>query len=329
MRRCLRPADIAVGLLATAAFLVDAIRMGRSLDMHRYASMRSIVGIALAALGSAAIIPISAFAWMRLLSASGENRRRSDLATIMGVSQFAKYLPGNVGQHAGRLGLSIHAGIRLPAFTARVLAESILAILAAVAIGVAGCAISGAAAMKRLMPDIGLAWIDLGAVLAVLAIVAMVAATPRGIARLARHRLKREHAAAVPTPGRMLCAFGIYVLNYIVLGMGLTAMAWLVARQSVGSFPLLTGAFAMPWILGFFTPGAPAGLGVCEGVMLALLNSAGIGPDALVIVIAIRLATTAGGLLCFVTASAARLISRRPGPNESTAGPHGGTRTQR
>ena len=64
--------------------------------------------------------------------------------------------------------------------------------------------------------------------------------------------------------------------------------------------PLLTGSFALAWAGGFLAIGAPAGFGVREGLMLAMLRSSYSGPDALVLIIAHRLATIAGDTACLL-----------------------------
>jgi uncharacterized membrane protein YbhN (UPF0104 family) len=65
---------------------------------------------------------------------------------------------------------------------------------------------------------------------------------------------------------------------------------------------LLTGTFAVAWVAGFLTPGAPAGLGVREAILLEVLGPI-YGPGVAVgLAVFLRAATTlADGLTFTVT----------------------------
>ena len=124
-------------------------------------------------------------------------------------------------------------------------------------------------------------------------------------------RLAYANAVAVPGSRALLLAFCCYLANYLVLGTGIAAMSSLLLGDAAPPPLLLTGAFAVSWIIGFFMPGAPAGLGVREGAILTLLQASGAGADMLLLVIGLRVATTAGDLICFTVASAFRFAARK------------------
>lgn len=83
--------------------------------------------------------------------------------------------------------------------------------------------------------------------------------------------------------------------NFLLLGSALAALAYAVSDPSPATLPLAIGAFALSWVAGFLVPGAPAGLGVREGVLVALLSPSVDG--ALPVVLGFRLATTLGDFL--------------------------------
>ena len=83
----------------------------------------------------ATIIPITGWAWARLLAAQGQVHRPNALALLMARTQLAKYVPGNVAQHAMRMALALRAGIRLPHYLSTVLQETLLAVLASIIVG--------------------------------------------------------------------------------------------------------------------------------------------------------------------------------------------------
>lgn len=308
-----RTVGLALGVMASVMFVMYAARALRGQDLHMYAVPRSLAGIAAAALLYTLIIPISAWAWQRLLADLGTPRTWRELVTIMSITQAAKYLPGNVTQHLGRAGMALASGIALRPLTISVAAETLLAATAAAAVGLTGAVLS---------PE-GL-WMFSGGNLTVLIIVGALAAAllvalvtaPRTVPWIVRRFTSYDPdlpGAEVPLrTSSLMCAFAAYCANYVIIGVGIVAMAsqLLPAQRHDGA--LLTGSFALAWAGGFLAFGAPAGLGVREGLMLAMLRSSYSGPDALVLVIAHRLATVAGDTVCLLAGTALALTSSRP-----------------
>jgi uncharacterized membrane protein YbhN (UPF0104 family) len=101
-----------------------------------------------------------------------------------------------------------------------------------------------------------------------------------------------------------LPAFAAYATNYLLIGIGL----WIIARASGMSpaldFPLITAAFALSWLIGFLAPGAPAGLGVREGIMVVLLSGAADNAQVLIFVLLARVVTMLGDICNFLIGSA-------------------------
>lgn len=308
----LRALNILFAMVAVVGFSIYALRMADSVDLSRLSSPRAMLGIGAAAFASALIIPVSAFAWMHMLRSCSVQQRWGELATIMGLTQLGKYLPGNVAQHVGRLAMSLKAGIHAVPFTTTVVSESLLAILAAMLFGSVACAVGGISVLDAPMID----GIPAAATLPLLLLAASIAlllvvVSPRLINRIVRSRLGAQ-TAIVPAPRSLLLAFLCYVGNYLIFAAGIWVMAHLLFDQ-VPSTWLLTGSFALSWIFGFLLPGAPAGLGVREAAMLGILQAAGGGPELLILVIGLRVATTLGDLLCFLAALAtSRLMPSRP-----------------
>src|SRR3546814_19722277 len=68
------------------------------------------------------------------------------------------------------------------------------------------------------------------------------------------------------SPGAAVLALGYlcYVAKFGLVGFGLWIVAAVLVSGTAISPILLTGAFASSWLIGFVTPGAPAGFGVRE-----------------------------------------------------------------
>lgn len=82
--------------------------------------------------------------------------------------------------------------------------------------------------------------------------------------------------------------------------------------NAIVAVPIVTAAVAIvsAYIVGYLTPGAPAGLGTREAALLLLLS--GLAPEESILISAtlFRLVTIGGDILCFLAGS---LIFRRPG----------------
>jgi uncharacterized membrane protein YbhN (UPF0104 family) len=81
------------------------------------------------------------------------------------------------------------------------------------------------------------------------------------------------------------------VLALIHAGSEIQAQIWL----------LLGGAYIIAWLAGLITPGAPAGLGIRETVLLLLLSGFVMEADLLMAVLLGRLITVVGDLLFFLS----------------------------
>ncbi|WP_158637021.1 lysylphosphatidylglycerol synthase domain-containing protein [Arenimonas daejeonensis] len=291
----------------------------RNLDTRTLAMLGSakvLAAVVAAALLYATIIPVTAWAWVRLLARQDENWRAGQLAVMLGRIQLAKYIPGNVAQHALRATLALQAGMGGRALTVTVVQETVLAIAASVLVGVAALAIS-APGLEQL-PESSRRWLfSAGIALAVLVLVLSLFDLPPDRLRASRFRLARALAGFGGLPGAstVVPALAAYALNYLVIGVGL----WLVARAAGAptalDLPVATAVFALAWLLGFLAPGAPAGLGMREGIMTLLLAGVVPASDALAFVLLARVVTLVGDALIYLTSMGAILASG-PGPRK-------------
>jgi len=260
-----------------------------------------ILALVAAALAYALIIPPSGWAWARLLSAQGEQWPATWLAAVLAVTQIAKYIPGNVAQHAGRAGLALQKGMKARALLVSVLQETVFAASASLLVGVAMLAASGlgwsqippsarpiltGAVIATLLAILTLATIRLPA--------STLAHSPHGIARLI------GHLGGLPGARIGLPALAIYACNYLLIGLGLWGVAYAAAMPPTLGFQAITAAFALSWLLGFMAPGAPAGLGVREGILVVLLQGTADDGHLLAFVLLARIVTMLGDTISFV-----------------------------
>ena len=236
MTRLRQVASIALTVLALGYFVHFFVRTLTQPGMAALLTLPAFAAIILGSFATLASVLSTGWAWHHLL---GENALPTrELVSILGRTQIAKYLPGNVGHHLTRSALAIQSGIPLHVVARTLTMEAVL-----------------------------------------------LAGTGTGIGLLALPVLRPAWRRAVLADA----------LNFVMLGSALAALAFIVADPPLTIVPMAIGAFALSWVAGFLVPGAPAGLGVREGVLVALLSPS--VDRALPIVLGFRLATTLGDFL--------------------------------
>ena len=247
-----------------------------------------------------------AVAWFLLLRSTGAAASPVAVLAIWGQAQAGKYLPGNVGQYLGRAALARRHGIPLHQSALTVVFETTALIVTA-----AACAL--------LAPWTTAPWkIGLLAAGAVAAPLLLIHALERWFPGALERRLG---TARLPRPS--LAALGGTMLLY-ALGFACWGLAFeLLARGLFGagadlSWVRVIPAFALSWVAGFVTPGAPAGLGVREALLVG--GTAPLyGPGtALSAALALRLVTVLGDGLAFLVGCA---LARGAEPPPEAPGP--------
>lgn len=279
----------ALAVLGLAYLVVFGARHAADLpeiswDARRVAGLASAVGLYQLTLLSGAL------AWHLLLRALGERPRFATALGILAVSQAAKYLPGNVGHYVGRVALARESGLAPAPVILTLGLETACAVLAGLSVVTAGLPLGTLGRGAPLsMWRIGMA-----------AAVAVCALAVAGLLlRLdpVRRRLGLPASSSL-TGGRrlgvVLACLALGGFNFLILGACATILASTVLDAPAASLPVLTGLFAAAWIAGFITPGAPAGLGVREAVLVGGLKPI-FGPGvAFGLPILFRLVTTLG-----------------------------------
>jgi hypothetical protein len=290
-----RRIGVFVGVVAIVASGVYIASVWRHQDLHAFASARGVAGLAVGAVFYLVGVIATAGAWRLLLGQVGIDKPWGELAGILAVTQVGKYLPGNVAQHVGRATMGFSRGINPSRFALTVGIEIGLLTLASAVVGVTAFFFSSTsmavlAGHTRML----VTGVILGAPLAILAVVAAARFGP-GLVRRHFPRIASVFDSGLRvSPIAMLAAFAIYCLVYLVFGLGIVLMAGMLLPAVAQDGWLLVGSFALAWIIGFVTPGAPAGLGVREGAIMFLLGTYYPAAAAAMIAVALRIATTLG-----------------------------------
>jgi len=247
--------------------------------------------LALALLAGCAIYGLAtvllAAAWWRLMLALSTRRPTAlDVMSAYGVSQYGKYLPGNVAHYALRHAWSRKYGISHAGMGFASALEAVFLVIVSGLILLAGTD-------HTALPS----FLDQRTALFVLAFLLVALAT--ALALLRRERIReRLRLPAMPALSAL-----IFVATCHLGFFGLCAIAYEVTGRIIGintgTFTLLLGASSASWLAGFIVVGAPAGVGAREA-MFVVLASGTIGESqALLLTSLFRIATFLGDTLCF------------------------------
>ena len=253
------------------------------LDLQRFGRPSYVAAVLLAVVYGASNL-LLALGWRAVLQFLGVDAGLDWTIRAYATSQLAKYIPGNIFHFAGRQALGVAAGIgNVP------LAKSTAIELAILAIG-------GALFLPLLLQH---AVPGSGAATAVVAFGAPIAVVFVATWRLAGGTAARSVALYLA----FLVLSGLIFVLTLSLAEGRTIDA--------SAVPLTVGAYVVAWLAGLLTPGAPAGLGIREAVLLALLAGIASGPVVLTAVLVGRIITVSGDLMFYAAGRLLPLTTER------------------
>lgn len=297
-RKTIQYLGLLISLLAAVWFVTQLVG---NLDVFRALSFRHTPSLLIAILVYSATPILSNLAWHKLLLSVGANKTNLVQTIAIGfVSQFAKYLPGNFIHHLTRVVLAKECGHKVTDLLVTVFLETFWVICAATIIAVAAVfAVEGELLTStQQVPR----WWVLLIVLSATAIAPYIA--QRLVRILLNWWMKYRHiettAIAMPSLRTFSFVCALYVLNFFLLGIVIFILAGLLSdHEGVGVFTL-TGIFAVAWVAGFITPGAPAGLGIRELILVTSLSPFFGGESAVGIAATLRAVTILGDGLVFI-----------------------------
>ncbi|HEX4340223.1 MAG TPA: lysylphosphatidylglycerol synthase transmembrane domain-containing protein [Polyangiaceae bacterium] len=287
---------VALSLLAAGAAV---LYLGYELRAS-WAQVRAIPWSSATVLFVAAVVSLQVavtlfdgWAWGWLLRKLGVAARSKKAVSVFAVSQFGKYLPGNVAQHVGKVAFAKKEGWSVPRVVISMLLESGFA--------VGTCALVVSVAFVGQLDGVAHASTLLLGLL-VAGFVAGVVVAQRLLARppaFLRTRLGLEEPAFLTT-GTLATYLGVNVIGFAVIGASFTFSLRSVTEVTVAPFWFVPAAAMASWLFGYVVPGAPAGLGVREAGLVALLGPS-FGPGVVATAALVwRIGALVGDCLAFV-----------------------------
>ncbi|HIE1300753.1 MULTISPECIES: hypothetical protein [Burkholderia] len=284
-RRWIHVTGSALGALGTIFVGVKLVEYSHQLSLDTFSAV-TWSAVATLGAGYGACGMLLALAWLQLLTHHGVTSSRLWAIKTYGVSQLAKYTPGNIFHLAGRQAICVAAG--LPAWP---VAKSIVWELAVIA----------STALPFALMAAPLKWPVIGTATAIAAFAGALAIAVSGIRTCWSLCIAR--------------AVSLYAAFLLVSGLIFSALLAITVQHAKidthdAAFWLpVCGAYVIAWLAGLVTPGAPAGVGVREAVLYWLMHGVVGQADLITAIVLGRMVTVAGDLMFFVGAA---LVPRPP-----------------
>lgn len=217
------------------------------------------------------------FTWTRTIRWWGASLGFREGWRIWALSNLARFIPGGIWQFAGIAALAARTGTSPIAATGGIVLQQLVVLVAGIAVT---AAVLPALALKGFPLSYGAAVAIAAAALLLVALL-----LPRGAALMQR-LTSRFFARAVVFPSMRSASMAWYAVALIVPWLAYGVAFWLFARGILGSrapgLPLSIASFTAAYVWGIIWIPVPAGLGVREAALVALLSPQ-VGADAAVI----------------------------------------------
>ncbi|HUT70497.1 MAG TPA: lysylphosphatidylglycerol synthase domain-containing protein [Desulfatiglandales bacterium] len=291
---------LGIGIIALAYFLNSALKQ-ISIFPALHWGLGTCASIVATTVLSGLVMLIGGYSWILLLRATGETLTIPKGLVIFTLAQFAKYIPGNVAHHAGRIALASSRGLTVSKVVFSMVIEASWLVVAASVLATAWLFLVGDGLFEyaKELPTL----FQLAAGIAAACLFPLLAGWilfywhPGPLQRILGNR-----AVKTPSLPILLTCLFIYMLCFLLMGAAADILAQYLFGASGSHILLLTGAFAIAWVAGFLAPGAPAGIGVREAILLKILTPI-YGPGiAAGLAISLRAITTLTDGLAFAAA---------------------------
>jgi len=291
---------LGVGLIALVYFLNSALEDISSFPPLHW-SLSTYASFTAATILSALVTLLGGYAWVLLLRSCGEAVMTLEALVVFTLAQLAKYIPGNVAHHAGRIALAGSRGFTLSRVIFTMILEAGWLIAAAAILAMVWLLFMRDNLFKYMqeMPTVFQLAVAAALAIAFPLLVGWVLLKWRpGPLR----KILGDAAVNTPSPGALVNCLLLYVLCFLFMGIASDLLVRGLFAVKESRIFLLTGTFAVAWVAGFLTPGAPAGLGIREAILLEVLGPI-YGPGVAVgLAVFLRAVTTLADGLTFTVA---------------------------
>lgn len=293
-------------LLGSIALIVSVVYVG--FEVYRnfeelpsiHWSFSSLSAVLVAIFTYSFALFVWSIGWALMLRGMGENIRILSTFVIVGVSQISKYIPGNVAHHVGRLALARNHGLSISRVSASMFLELCMLVAASGSCALIALGISGAQIVYQ-QQGIGL--------IGILTLITVAFLLPLCVAFAFQRQqpaivFKRFPESQLVPPKLKVYAinFTSHFVSFMLHGAVIVVLAHGVFGFETIDFWLAVGIFSLAWLAGFVTPGAPAGMGIRDAILVAGLSLIHPAADAIALAALHRMTTVVGDISVFLIA---------------------------
>jgi len=207
--------------------------------------------------------------WLKLLDVLGFNLKYGKGFKIWFISNFGRYIPGKVWQLLGMVYLCEREGIPKTVTTTSAVLAQVFSLVSGVIISIG---FLGVDLFERFA---GSNMLVLIAIPGLFLLLVLLSVYPRLLEKgmnLLLRKLKKEEVRIRLNVWISLKFLGLYGVSWLIYGFAFLLFIRSFAVVHLQQYFLLTGIFAIAYILGFLSFFAPGGLGIREGILTYLLS---------------------------------------------------------
>jgi uncharacterized membrane protein YbhN (UPF0104 family) len=302
--------------VAVAAALLSLALVEQGPTLRREAQALSAPVLAAAFAAGLAGLACSLMVWRSILKDLGSHLSLGDACRIMCIGQLGKYIPGSVWPVLGQMELSAQRGVARSRAAVSLLLSSAIMVLT-------GGFVAAVTVPFGAHGSIGRYWW----VLLVVPVAALLLSPPL-LNRLLGMTLRLLRTPTIPervTTRGLAVSVAWGLLGWLLNG----TMTYLLMRRLAGHGGAIVlvsiGGFALSWVAGYLAIFAPAGAGVREAVMVAILSTQTTTSIALVVALVARaltvVADAVAGVLGIALVGRRRLLTLRTRRSEPSDPP--------
>lgn len=293
---------VGIGITVAASIYVLLIlyeNLGKTLEQIHF-GIPLIISISLSIIIYSFSIPVTGLAWYLLLRGVGENVRLGEITTILGLSQLAKYIPGNISHHIGRFAMALSRGYAGSSVAVTMILETGWVILSALTLSLITLYLSDQSTLVY-QSNFSVLYIWV-LVLLILIIPILGNYVIYHLPDAIRNWLFPGNNTTIPGLRTLLPCFFLYTINFLLVGAVLVILNAESTGAAQGNWLLMSGIFGLAWVIGFVVPGAPAGIGIRETVLLEAFGPLYGDDVAVLLTLLLRAVTIIGDCVIFVLA---------------------------
>lgn len=283
-----------IGLLVTVLALTFAVKKVWALGQSNWDTLLNPQVLLVTILGGL-IYGVDnlflAWAWDKLLVWFGESIKTKISIAVYGRTQIAKYIPGNFFHLPSRHILGYQVGFKHPALVGAAIYE-----ITGLVVSAGMIALIGFSSQETLLGK-SIVW----PLTTIFLFILIPSSTQFVISHFKiAQKLGFPDRSVLDGLRCLLPIFAIYLIFFIIGSgilwgiVGVTTKKWLSLPTQI-----VLSTFAISWLTGFLTPGAPAGIGVREATMILILSNFIGEPDSVLVAIILRFVVTIGDLSFF------------------------------